>query len=246
MSSFFDADHHRPSGFYNPALDNMVWGQLSPHLHLSPLLLEAFKKVPRPTFVPSTYREYAYSDKDIPLFDNKGTESNKRKFLLSPLTSAKILSSINFEKLLQQKSHVLILSGGTGYTSALLGKIGVNCYVVETQPALREYAQINLKPYPSVSVFSSLEEVEACLPKFDFFEVTLFDGGSIESIPQSFFKYLTDSGYMLAILASFRSVSKSITLCQGVKISSDQQKTFLFDAIVPSNSDYKSLIQFKF
>ncbi len=238
MPSFFDPDHNISHGFYNPAPDNMIWGQLRPHTHLYSLLLKAFENVNRSSFVPPNYREYCYNDADILLSSVAGGT----KFLLAPSTLCKIISQINLEVLIQQKGQVLILSGGTGYSAALFGEMGINCNVIETQIDLAAQAKKNLESYPSVSVHEHLPDPNTSFP----FDIILIDGGAAQIIPKNFLKYLTPTGYMLALYAQNDSFSKNFSMCRGIKILANQTQVVLFYASASINTEFKVSREFEF
>jgi protein-L-isoaspartate(D-aspartate) O-methyltransferase len=214
----------------------MIWGQLRPHTHLYFPLLKAFEKVPRSSFVSPNYRECCYYDADVPLCSS----GEEMRFLLAPLTLGKLLSQINLKKLIQQEGQVLILSGGTGYSAALFGEMGINCFMIETQLELATQAQENLKSYPSVSIYNQYPDPD------NFFDVIIMDGGAVQVISKRFLEYLTPSGYMLALYAQNDSLSQNFSMGQGVKILADQTQTVLFDVSASLNPEFKAPVEFEF
>ena len=240
MPNFLSSDQTNRSDSPGHAPEKMIWGQLRPHIVMPKLLKQAFARVSRPAFVPPCYQECCYHDDPIPL-NEKG---NKQRFLLAPLTVAKLLVHVDFETIMDKK--VLILGGGTGYSTALLGQMDIDCIMIESCPELAAQATENLMSYPKVVVKSApLDSIDNVVSE-DSFDIIFIDGGAAESIPQSLLNKLTPTGFLLALQQQTISSSAELSLCRGVKILATGNKSILFDAWVPVNQDFSTSIAFSF
>ncbi|MBP9759592.1 hypothetical protein KBD45_07915 [Candidatus Dojkabacteria bacterium] len=76
-----------------------------------PYIMQGFRSIDRAHFVPDKYRAITYEDKDIDIgFGQK---------LYKPTTSAKLINFLNPKPM----GNYLVVGGGTGYLSAIIGSI---------------------------------------------------------------------------------------------------------------------------
>ena len=212
--------------------DKMIWGQLRPHVIIPKTLKHAFSKVSRQMFVPASYRECCYQDDHIPLSDH----SSKSRFLLAPLVLTQLLVNADLECITHKK--ILILCGGMGYSAALLGQMGADCLMIETNGQLADQARENLASYAKVFIetlsFGSLSDrLEG-----ELFDVIFIDGGAVQSIPSFLLSRLMPKGFLLALQSEKKTDINEFCLCRGIKIFNSGSASVLFDVWAPLNHDF--------
>lgn len=106
----------------------------------APALLEAFRRVPRHRFVPTSLRNDAYRDCPLPIGEN---QTISQPYMVASMTSAARL--VPGEKVLE-------IGTGSGYQTAILAEMGMNVYTVERIEVLSMRAQRVLKrlKYPKI------------------------------------------------------------------------------------------------
>ncbi len=96
-------------------------------------VLAAMSEVPRDFFVPTALKSQAYRDNALPIAAN---QTISQPFIVARMTE--LLE-------LKPSSRVLEIGAGSGYQSAVLGKIAGSVFAVERIPALAAEAQERLK-----------------------------------------------------------------------------------------------------
>lgn len=91
--------------------NNMIKQQLRTGSVLNEKIIDLYLNIPRDEFVPSKYKEFAYSDMQIPLAH--------QQTMLTPLEEATILQELE----LTGKETVLEIGTGSGFFTALLSKL---------------------------------------------------------------------------------------------------------------------------
>lgn len=107
----------------------MVEGQVRTADVTDTELLDAMMTVPRERFVPSLLRELAYLDNDIPL--------GKGRALLKPMVLAKLIQAAH----VRRGDRVLDTASGTGYSSAVLGRLADSVIALEEDGELAHWAK---------------------------------------------------------------------------------------------------------
>lgn len=119
------------------AQSNMIKQQLRTGNVLNNTILNLYQTLPRDTFVPRIYKQFAYSDYQIPL--------NHQQKMLTPLEESSLLQALN----LQGTELVLEIGTGCGYLTALLAQcskevISVDYYDDFTRQAKENLAKFNI------------------------------------------------------------------------------------------------------
>src|SRR5690606_22367776 len=109
---------------YAAARFNMVEGQIKPNKVTNFALLNAMANIPRELFVPASARGIAYVDEDIRIADGR--------YLVEPMVLARLIDHAAIEP----GDIVLDIGCGTGYSSAVLGKLASAVVAVESDPDL--------------------------------------------------------------------------------------------------------------
>ena len=112
---------------------NMIEQQIRPAEVLDPMVLSTIAEVQREQFVPTDYRDLAFSDTNIPVSD--------KEVMMSPIQEARLLQALN----VQSDDNILEIGTGSGYLTALLAKIGGQVTSVEIDQNLSETAAKKLR-----------------------------------------------------------------------------------------------------
>jgi len=106
-------------------------------------VLDAFKKVPRENFVMPQYKDMAYDDNPLPIFE--------KQTISQPTTVVMMLDALE----LKPGMKVLEIGAGSGYNAALMSEIvGPKGIIITTEIILKlaGFAEKNLKDYKNVKV----------------------------------------------------------------------------------------------
>ena len=112
----------------------MVDGQLRTFDVTDQDILAAMLAMPREMFIPSSLAGIAYLDMEVPV------GGNGARYLLKPMIFAKMLQSAE----ITPTSHVLDVGCSTGYSSAILSKLGGSIVALEEDADLASEARRNL------------------------------------------------------------------------------------------------------
>src|SRR5580704_458243 len=106
----------------------MVEGQIRTNDVTELNLLAAFDEVPRERFVPERWQPIAYLDRDVPV------QESGARCLLKPMVLAKLIQAAVVGK----GDRVLVVGCATGYSAAILSKLGRSVVALEEDAALAE------------------------------------------------------------------------------------------------------------
>lgn len=166
---------------------NMIEQQIRPAEVLDQHVLKVISDTPREAFVPTNYRELAFSDLNIPLPNGQR--------MMKPIMEARLLQALN----IQASDSILEIGTGSGYFTALLAKLGNKVQSVEIDAAIMASAQDKLDAQGINNV--TLIHGDAARGwdqngPFDVIAIT----GSLPILPDSFQQQLTIGGRMVAIV----------------------------------------------
>ena len=107
-----------------------------------PLVLSAFREVPREAFLPTKLAEFAYKDTPLPIGENQT--------ISQPYIVAVTVQALG----LKGSERVLEIGTGSGYAAAILSRLAKEVYTVERLESLVDEARLSLKRlgYRNVSV----------------------------------------------------------------------------------------------
>jgi len=148
-------------------------------------LLTAFEDVPRRNFVPVIHVTEAYARGQMPI------ECGQSMTAVSMV--AKILSALEVDA-----SHrVLELGTGTGYQSALLGRLATKVVSVERFRTLHEKAKDRLAQLKIENVFVKLIDGSNAATELGFSD-RIISNFAFPEIPKPFIENLASNGVMIA------------------------------------------------
>lgn len=123
---------------------NMIKQQLRTCDVLDPKVLALFESLPRDQFVPTAYKNFAYSDMQIPLAHGER--------MLTPTEEGKLLQALN----LNGTERVLEIGTGTGFLTACLARMAKEVISIDYHQSFTELARKNLAPfqYTNIELFT--------------------------------------------------------------------------------------------
>jgi len=152
----------------------MVESQLRPQGVTDPAVLAAMGAIPREQFVPEAARPLAYSDRALPLGNGR--------FLPAPAVLGELLTQMKPEA----GQRALVVGSATGYSAAVLARIGLEVTALEVEPELAARARD-----------LGLNAVEGPLakgqPSGAPYDQILIDG-AVEHIPEEIIAQLANGG----------------------------------------------------
>lgn len=175
----------------------MVDSQLRTNDVIDPAVVAAMGSVAREAHVPAALASVAYMDRAIALGDGRA--------LNAPLVTGRLLVAAD----IHPGQRVLLIGAATGYTAALLAKLGAAVHAVEESPELLATARAAVTG-PSVTwIDGPLAAGAAKAAPFDRIIVE----GAIDALPDALAKQLAEGGRIVAA----RRDGNVTRLVQGVK-----------------------------
>jgi len=169
------------------ARHNMVEQQIRTWEVLDQDILDLLYAVPREDFVPSAYRNIAFSDLEIPLGEGER--------MWPPKLEARVLQ----ELAVQRSERVLEVGTGSGYLAALLAHRAAQVYTVEIRPALAEFGRANLARHGRDNVIAEVGDGALGYPNWAPYDVIVLTG-STPLVPQSLLDSLAPGGRLFAVV----------------------------------------------
>lgn len=167
----------------------MVECQLRPEGVTDAAVVDAMGSVPREMFVPPEARPLAYVDRAVRIGEGR--------FLPAPA----VLGSLLTQMLLRPGQRALVVGAGTGYSAAVLQKIGLTVTALESSAALAKQAREN-----DIEVVEG--PLEAGWSKSAPYDQILIDG-AVEYVPDAIIAQLANGGRLGTALVD-RGVTRLI------------------------------------
>ena len=185
---------------------NMIEQQIRTWEVLDQDVLDLLYAVRREEFVPAVYRELAFSDLEIPLYE--GAAEDER--MMQPKVEARILQELAVRKY----ERVLEVGSGSGYLAALLAARAHHVHSVEINPKLKAFAEENLRrsgvDNVTVDLGNSAQGWQAHAP-YDVIVLT----GSTPVLPQAFIAQLKTGGRLFAVVGDPPVMEARLITCVG-------------------------------
>jgi protein-L-isoaspartate(D-aspartate) O-methyltransferase len=154
-------------------------------------VIAAMLEVPRERFVAPGETELAYLDREVQAARGNGHPS---RYLLRPMVLAKLIQAAE----VRETDRILDVACGSGYSSALLARLGASVVALEDNAELARRAGELLADAPNVKVVTG--PLEAGWPASGPYDVILING-SVQIEPAGLFGQLAEGGRMVAIVA---------------------------------------------
>jgi len=201
----------------------MVESQLRPNQVTDPRLLAAMRTLPRQRFVPHELGALAYMDGAIEVFPS--IDGAPARFLLSPMVLARLIQLAAVEP----EDCVLDVGCATGYSTAVLARLGRSVVGLEPEPELAAAARATLQGLG----IGNAEIVEGDLarghPDAGPYDVIVLNG-SVPVPPETLIAQLVEGGRLATVLstgAGFGSQGKAYLF---VKVGEEVSGVPHFDA----------------
>jgi protein-L-isoaspartate(D-aspartate) O-methyltransferase len=173
----------------------MVESQLRPNEVTDRRLLAAMLTLPRERFVPPPLSGLAYMDESIQVFPS--IDGAPARFLLAPMVLARLIQLAAVEP----DDKVLDVGCATGYSTAVLSRLGRRVIGLEPEPELAEAAREALRDLG----IANAEIVEGALdrghPAGAPYDVILVNG-AVREPPDTLFAQLKPGGRLAVVLLS--------------------------------------------
>ena len=164
---------------------NMVEQQIRPWNVLDLRVLNLLDKVKREQYVPTTCRELAFMDIEIPL--GHGVS------MWQPKLEARAVQALQ----LKPRDRVLEVGSGSGYLTALISQLAEHVTSVETVPGLLAFAERNLAAHHIDNITLIQGDAAQGWPgEYDAIVLT----GSVPVLPEAFKNSLKPGGRLFAIV----------------------------------------------
>lgn len=200
----------------------MVESQIRPNEVTSPRLLAGLRALPRERFVPPELRPLAYMDEGIEVFPS--IDGAPARFLLAPMVLARLVQLAAVEP----HDSVLDVGCATGYSTAVLARLGRKVLGLEPEPELAETARGALRELG----ISNADILEGPLgrgdPQGGPYDVILLNG-AVPAPPEALTSQLSEGGRLVAVLSSGGSFGQG-KACLFVKVGGEVSGVPHFDA----------------
>lgn len=189
---------------------NMVKSQVRPSEVTDRRILNALLNLPRERFVPASRRPLAYVDEDIRLDD----DDNEPRWLMEPMHFARLVQLAE----VGPKDLVLDVGCGTGYSTAVLGRLADSVVGLESRKALARTAETLMIELGIDNVAIVEGDLREGYPSQGPYDVIILEG-AVEEIPEVLFSQLRDGGRLVAPIADgmvgkaalFRSIDGDVS-----------------------------------
>jgi protein-L-isoaspartate(D-aspartate) O-methyltransferase len=207
---------------------HMIDSQIRPSDVTDVRVLAALGTVARENFVPRAARALAYADVSV--------EVAPGRFLMEPRCFAKLLQLAA----ITADDRVLDVGCATGYSAAVLARLGATVVALEQDADLLRIASDGLSSTPIVLVQGALIEGARGEGPFDVIVVE----GAIEQVPETLLSQLAEGGRLVAVMNDGSPLNGKATLF--LKENGGIGRRAVFDAAVPVLAGFKKMMGFVF
>ena len=216
----------------NQARFNMIEQQIRPWEVLDPQVLELLMAVRREDFVPAAHRALAFVDMEIPTGNAPG------QVMLAPRVQARLVQDLAVKK----TDKVLEIGCGTGYTTALLAKLGAQVLALEIDAGLAQQASANLQQAGIANAQVRQADGSQGAAGDGPFDVILLSG-SVAEVPQALLDQLSVGGRLAAIVGDEPMMRATVVTRTGTQSFVSTQP---WDANAPRLSGFAETPAFQF
>ncbi len=207
---------------------NMIEAQIRTSNVTSPRILAALDTVPRERFVPTASRALAYADVPVPVAPGR--------FLLDPRSFAKLLQLAD----VTAEDKVLDVGCATGYSSAVLGRLGKSVVALEQDADLVRVASEALADATGRIILTQGALIEGFRSEAPY--DVIFINGAIERVPETLLAQLAEGGRLVAVMKDGAQGRAHLFLKEHGVVGQRPD----FDADVPLLAGFKKAVGFVF
>jgi len=170
----------------------MVDGQIRTNDVTDLRVIAAMLEVPRERFVLADKQALAYLDLDIPVL---GAAGRNPRCLLKPMVQAKLVQAAD----VGEHDHILDVACATGYSSAILSRLGQSVIALEEDGGLARTAKMALAEVGAANVTVTTGPLTDGCAAHAPYDVILVNGDS-EVVPHNLLAQLKDGGRLVIVL----------------------------------------------
>lgn len=212
---------------------NMIDGQLKPMGINDPIILEAFKNIPRELFLDKDKSSISYHEGNILIKDNR--------WLLSSILIARLINCVD----ISNEDIILEIGSCSGYATAILEKLCSLVVGVEADTKLRDIANKSLtKIEANSSIIVEGQHTLGNLKSAPYDKIFIL--GAVQSVPNALFSQLTNNGSLVTVIKdqnNLKSCGKAVVFKKNKDIISS---SIIFDVEVPFMEGFISKEGFDF
>nr|WP_306266673.1 protein-L-isoaspartate O-methyltransferase [Pararhizobium sp. IMCC3301] len=181
---------------------NMVEHQLRTNDVTSSAVLDRFGQLAREIFVPADRRAFAYTDSDVPVWNNG---SGEQRYLMEAYPFARLVQAAQ----LKPSDLVLDIGCGTGYSTAILAGFCESVVAIESAADLVDIATGNLMDLKIDNAVVLQSELHNGYAKEGPYDVIIING-AVDEVPPVLFDQLRSDGRLLSFVGHGHSGNLSV------------------------------------
>jgi protein-L-isoaspartate(D-aspartate) O-methyltransferase len=181
--------------------DAMVESQLRPSAMTDEGVLSAMRALPRERFVPPPLRGLAYIDEALEVFPAR--DGAPARYLLAPLVLARLVQLA----VVEPQDKILDVGCATGYSTAVLARLGHFVVGLEPEPELAETARRTLRALGVANAEIVMGDLNAGHRQSAPYDVILLNG-SLPAPPETLLAQMRDGGRLVAVLTRAANISQ--------------------------------------
>lgn len=170
---------------------NMVESQVRPSDVTDRRIIRAMSDVPRERFLPGAMRAIAYMDGPVPV---SADGAMQQRFLLAPRVLARLVQLME----IAPTDAILDIGCATGYSTALLARLGQTVVALEQDAALAERAKAALAEFGITNATVVQGPLTAGVPAEGPYDAILVNG-AVHDITPALLDQLKDGGRLVAV-----------------------------------------------
>lgn len=209
---------------------NMVKQQLRTGDVLNEKILALYDIIPRPDFVPSTFKDFAYSDMQIPLAQGQR--------MMTPLEEGIILQALN----LQGHETVLEIGTGSGFLTAMLSKLCKKVLSIDYYEEFTRAAKLALNAHQCTNVELITGDASRGWLDQAPFDAIIFTG-AIEALTETHRLQVLPGGQVFAVIGREPIMQGQL---HHLDHNGNWSNTVLFETRIPSLIDKSKPKEFIF